>query len=132
MPVNQTDGIFQFTETCFLAPSHPVKLFDLFQGKIFFQKIGSNTDIGSVIKTNPDDPEFNIVIRTVATEKIKIRRRLEDGINIRIAKCFFCMTSGKCCSYVSIEFTVRKIIGRKHTIAVDILQADNEFHFLPD
>lgn len=42
------------------------------------------------------------------------------------------MTSGKCCSYVSIEFTVRKIIGRKNTIAVDILHADNELYFLPD
>lgn len=144
VPVNQTDGIFQFTETCFLmpygtlcryqhnVPSHPVKLFDLFQGKIFFRKIGCNTDIGSVIKTDPDDPEFNTVIRTVVIEKIKIRRRLEDGIGIRIAKCFFCMASGKCCSYIGIEFTVRQIIGRKDPLTVDIFHADNELHSFPE
>ena len=120
VPVDQTDGIFKFVETCFFAPTHPVKLFDFFQRKIFFRKIGCNTDIGSVFKINPDDSKFNIVIRTSVIEKIKISSRLEDGISIRIAKCFFCMTSGKCCSYISIEFTVRQIIGRKNTITVDI------------
>ena len=123
---------YQFAETCFFTPAHPVKLFDFFQRKIFFRKIGCKTDIGSVIKTNPDDSKFNIVIRTAFIEKIKIRRRLEDGISIRIARCFFCMTSGKCCSYISIEFAARQIIGRKNTITVDILHADNELHSLPD
>lgn len=33
VPVDQTDGIFKFAETGFLAPAHPVKLFDFFQGK---------------------------------------------------------------------------------------------------
>ena len=28
--VNQTDGVFEFTEACFLAPAHSVKLFNLF------------------------------------------------------------------------------------------------------
>ncbi len=132
VPVDQADRIFQFTETCFFAPAHPVKLFDFFQGKVFFRKIGCNTDIGSVIKTNSDNPEFNIVIRTGVIQKIKIRIRIKDGIGIRIAKCFICMASGKCCSDISIEFAVRQIIGRKNAITVDILHADGELHLLSD
>ena len=49
---------YQFAETCFFTPAHPVKLFNFFQRKIFFRKIGCKTDIGSVIKTNPDDSKF--------------------------------------------------------------------------
>lgn len=47
-----------------------------------------------------------------------MRRRLEDGISIRIAKRLLGMTSGKRCFYVNIDFSVRKLIGRKNTILV--------------
>ena len=30
------DGVFEFTEACFLAPAHPVKFIDFFQRKFFF------------------------------------------------------------------------------------------------
>ena len=54
------------------------------------------------------------------------------AIGVRIPQCFFRMASGKCCSYMSIEFAVRQIISGKDTITVDILHADNEIHSLPD
>jgi len=38
------------------------------------------------------------------------------------------MPPGKCGSYVSIKFTVRKIISGKDAVTVDVLHADNEFH----
>lgn len=71
VPVNQTDGVFEFTEACFHAPAHPVKLFDFFQGEIIFRKIGCNADIGSIIKANTYNPEFNIVIKTASSRKSK-------------------------------------------------------------
>ena len=33
VPVDQTNGVFEFTEACFLAPAHPVKFIDFFQRK---------------------------------------------------------------------------------------------------
>ena len=72
------------------------------------------------------------VFDAVFIKKIKIGRRLKYGIGVRIPQCFFRMVSGKCCSYMSIEFAVRQIISGKDTITVDILHADNEIHSLPD
>ena len=54
------------------------------------------------------------------------------AIGVRIPQCFFRMASGKCCSYMSIEFAVRQIISGKDTITVDFLHADNEIHSLQD
>ena len=54
------------------------------------------------------------------------------AIGVRIPQCFFRMASGKCCSYMSIEFVVRQIISGKDTITVDFLHVDNEIHSLPD
>ena len=54
------------------------------------------------------------------------------AIGVRIPQCFFRRASGKCCSYMSIEFAVRQIIRGKDTTTVDILHADNEIHSLPD
>ena len=85
-----------------------------------------------MIKANTYNPEFNIVIHAVFIKKIKIGRRLKYGIGVRIPQCFFRMASGKCCSYMSIEFAVRQIISGKDTIAVNILHADNEIHSLSD
>lgn len=39
------------------------------------------------------------------------------AIGVRIPQCFFRMASGKCCSYMSIEFAVRQIISGKDTVA---------------
>ncbi len=38
------------------------------------------------------------------------------AIGVRIPQCFFRMASGKCCSYMSIDFAVRQIISGKDTI----------------
>ena len=54
------------------------------------------------------------------------------AIGVRIPQCFFRMASGKCCSYMSIEFAVRQIISGKDTITADFFHADNEIHSLPD
>lgn len=53
-------------------------------------------------------------------------------IGVRIPQCFFRRASGKCCSYMSIEFAVRQIISGKDTITADFFHADNEIHSLPD
>ena len=54
------------------------------------------------------------------------------AIGVRIPQCFFRMASGKCCSYMSIEFAVRQIISGKDTITADFFHADNKIHSLPD
>ena len=54
------------------------------------------------------------------------------AIGVRIPQCFFRMASGKCCSYMSIEFAVRQIISGKDTITADFFHTDNEIHSLPD
>lgn len=52
------------------------------------------------------------------------------AIGVRIPQCFFRMASGKCCSYMSIEFAVRQIISGKDTITADFFHADNEIHLI--
>jgi len=42
------------------------------------------------------------------------------------------MVSGECCPYISIEFTVREIIGRKDVVTIDVFHADNELYLLLD
>ena len=73
MPIDKTYCIFEFPETRFLAPAHSIKLFYFFQRKVFFRKIGCDADISSVIKTDADNPEFNIIIRTLVIQEIKYR-----------------------------------------------------------